>query len=142
MVDMDVSRSEIWGLRRYELAAWTTFVFLLGATPLLTHRSWSWSWSATADVRVQPLTAPPLVGQTQAQQIGPGGSWRLDINTAGEAELELLPGIGAGRARAIVRERERRGTFHSVWELTEVPGITKALVQRLEPLLKAGPAHP
>ena len=139
MVDMDVSRSEIWSLRRYELAAWTLFVFVLGATPLLMHRSWS--SGATADVRVQPLTGG-FQTQAQTEKIQTGGSWRLDINTAGEAELELLPGIGAARARAIVRERERRGTFHSVWELTEVPGITKALVQRLEPLLKAGPAHP
>ena len=89
MLDMDASRSDLWSLRRYELAAWTLFVFVLGAAPLVSHRN----WNAAANVRIQPLTSGP---SPQTQQVGAGGSWRLDINTAGEADLELLPGIGAG----------------------------------------------
>lgn len=46
----------------------------------------------------------------------------IDANQADAATLETLPGIGPGRALAIVTERER-GRFRSVAELTRVPGI-------------------
>ena len=67
---------------------------------------------------------------------------RLDLNTATCGELELLPGIGRRRAEAIVAERNRRGAFETVWQLSEVPGLTPALVRRLEPLLRIGPPGP
>lgn len=136
MLDVDVSHSEMWSLRRYELAAWTLFVFLIGVLPLAARRNVN-ATGAVAEVRVQPLNADPR--RTPAQPATVESAWRLDVNTATEAELELLPGIGPGRARAILKERQKRGAFHTIWELTEVPGVTKALLQRLEPLLRAAP---
>jgi competence ComEA-like helix-hairpin-helix protein len=130
MLDVDVSYSEMWALRRSELAAWTVFVLVVGLVPLIGRRS-----SATAaEIRVQAVAELKRADAGGVQ----GSSWRLDVNTATEPELELLPGIGIGRARAILKEREKRGAFHTIWELTEVPGVTKALIQRLEPLLRAG----
>jgi competence protein ComEA len=136
MLDVDVSHSEMWSLRRYELAAWTLFVFLIGMVPLVARRNVS-SAGAVSEVRVQTLNANGR--RAPAQTAITESSWRLDVNAATESELELLPGIGSGRARAILKERQKRGAFHTIWELTEVPGVTKALVQRLEPLLRASP---
>lgn len=69
-------------------------------------------------------------------------SGRLDLNTASESELLLLPGIGPRRAQTILQERTRRGAFRSVQDLCELPGFTKTLVQRLSSLLRAGPSTP
>ena len=47
----------------------------------------------------------------------------VNVNTATQAELETLPGIGPALATAILDERDRRGGFGSVNELREVRGI-------------------
>ncbi len=47
----------------------------------------------------------------------------MSLNSATQAELEGLPGIGPTLAEAIITERERRGGFRSVNELRDVRGI-------------------
>ncbi len=47
----------------------------------------------------------------------------VDINTAGVAELEQLPGIGPTLARRIVDDRERHGPFATPEALARVEGI-------------------
>ncbi|MDE0357871.1 MAG: helix-hairpin-helix domain-containing protein [Gammaproteobacteria bacterium] len=60
---------------------------------------------------------------------------RLDPNTAGEEELDRLPGIGPAAARAIVESRIAEGPFGDVGALTRVRGIGPATVERLAPHL-------
>ncbi|MCF6507637.1 competence protein ComEA [Blastococcus sp. MG754426] len=64
----------------------------------------------------------------------PGG--RLDLNTAGVAELDALPGIGPVLAQRIVDHRSRVGAFGSVEELDEVPGIGPAKAAELADLVQ------
>ena len=52
---------------------------------------------------------------------------RLDLNAAGEKELEALPGVGPVRARAILEYRVRCGPFESEYELLAVPGLPAAV---------------
>ena len=59
----------------------------------------------------------------------------LDLNTATEAQLRTLPGIGEVLARRIVDYREMNGPFASVEELTAVEGIGNALLYRLRELV-------
>jgi len=66
----------------------------------------------------------------------PSGSVRVSLNTATVAQLDSLPGIGAKRAGAIVRDRDRNGPFPSVEALTRVPGIKPALVARVRQRLQ------
>jgi competence protein ComEA len=47
----------------------------------------------------------------------------VNVNSASEAQLEALPGIGPTLAAAIVQERERNGPFRSADDLTRVHGI-------------------
>ncbi len=52
----------------------------------------------------------------------------VNINTATEAELETLNGIGPAKAKAIVDYRKKQGGFKSIDELENVEGIgTKTL---------------
>lgn len=55
---------------------------------------------------------------------GAGASGALvNINTAGPAELESLPGVGPALAGRIIAWREQNGQFRSVDELLAVSGI-------------------
>ncbi|MEZ4281028.1 MAG: tRNA (adenosine(37)-N6)-threonylcarbamoyltransferase complex ATPase subunit type 1 TsaE [Myxococcota bacterium] len=59
---------------------------------------------------------------------------RIDPNAAPQALLENLPGIGPGRARAILEARGRR-PFDSVREIERVPGIGPRTREKLDPFL-------
>ncbi len=64
---------------------------------------------------------PATPGGTGAGTADPSGL--VSLNSATQAELEALPGIGPTLAQAIIAERERRGGFRSVNELRDVRGI-------------------
>ena len=63
---------------------------------------------------------------------GSGSPVPTDLNTAGIAELDALPGIGPAKARAIVRYREEHGRFTAVEGLAEVPGLSRAALAGLK----------
>jgi competence protein ComEA len=52
----------------------------------------------------------------------------VNINTATQAELESLPGIGTSRAQDIIAFREANGLFQTVDDLDLVPGIGPATI--------------
>ncbi len=58
----------------------------------------------------------------------------VNLNTASEAELERLPGIGKKTARAIVAHRAKH-PFRTIQELTRVKGIGVKSFRKLEPHL-------
>jgi competence protein ComEA len=64
----------------------------------------------------------------------PGGL--VDLNTAGVAELDALPGIGPVLAQRIVDHRSREGAFRSVDQLDDVPGIGPAIAAELAELVR------
>jgi competence protein ComEA len=68
--------------------------------------------------------------------------WPIPLDTATAADLEALPGIGPARALAIAEERARGGPFEAVSALERVPGLGRATVERLAPLVVAGAADP
>jgi competence protein ComEA len=57
----------------------------------------------------------------------------VNLNTATQEELQLLPGIGEARARAVIEARKRRGGFQKVEDLLEVKGIGEAGLEKLRP---------
>lgn len=63
---------------------------------------------------------------------------RLDINSADEEQLVVLPGIGPSKASAIVQWRESNGPFESVDQLTCVRGIGPKTLEGLRPYVCAG----
>ena len=65
---------------------------------------------------------------------GSGGGL-VDLNAAGVAELDALPGIGPVLAQRIVDHRSEQGPFRSVEELDDVPGIGPAIAAELAELV-------
>ena len=62
----------------------------------------------------------------------------LDLNVSTEEELDLLPGIGPSKAKAIVEYRKASGGFNDVEELLNVKGIGAKTLDKLKPLIKVG----
>jgi len=77
------------------------------------------------------LAAPPTLAAGET-----GLSGVVNINTATAEELQLLPGIGEARARAVIELRKRNGGFKSVDELTQVKGIGETALERLRPYVR------
>jgi competence protein ComEA len=88
---------------------------------------------------VRPLVAAAfalavaLGGATGALAEEPAARGVVNLNTASVEELQLLPGVGEARARAIVEMRTKKGGFKSVDELVEVKGIGPEGLEKLRP---------
>ena len=64
----------------------------------------------------------------------------ININTASQAELESLPGIGEVRATAILRSRTTDGPFADIEELlTRNLGIPESVYEKIASLITVGP---
>jgi competence protein ComEA len=84
----------------------------------------------------------PRKGSTPRRQpsgvvspVSPAGSPLVNINTASLAELDALPGVGPSTAKAILETREKRGSFSSVDDLLDVPGIGPAKLAQIRDLV-------
>jgi competence protein ComEC len=64
----------------------------------------------------------------------------VDINSAGKAELQSLPGVGQSTAEAILCYRETISEFLSADELIFVPGIGPATLEAIRPFVSVLPA--
>jgi competence protein ComEA len=62
---------------------------------------------------------------------------KLDVNTATQAQLEEIPGVGPSLARAILDERAKRGRFARFDDLDDVPGIGPKTLGKLAPFVDA-----
>lgn len=73
---------------------------------------------------------------TTAAETGTSGATGLvNVNSATNAELETLPGIGEVIAQAIVDHRTENGPFTSVEQLVDVSGIGDATLENIRELV-------
>ncbi|MDQ1518400.1 MAG: competence protein ComEA [Actinomycetota bacterium] len=80
-----------------------------------------------------PPAAGIAIGDGSAGEgSGPEPTEPVDLNAAGLAALDSLPGIGPATARAILEERARRGGFRSTRDLLRVAGIGEGRFARLK----------
>ena len=56
---------------------------------------------------------------------------RIDLNRAEVWLLDALPGIGPGRAQAIIDYRSQNGPFHRVEDLLNVEGIGESTLDKM-----------
>jgi len=68
-------------------------------------------------IEIQQKQCPPTVK----------ADGKVNLNTATQAELEALPGVGAGLAKRMIQARP----FSSIEDLDRVPGVGKKLMERL-----------
>ena len=73
------------------------------------------------------------VQHTAAATTAPSGSV-VNVNEATPEQLEMLPGIGPSRAKAIADHRKAH-PFRRVEELTRIKGIGKKTFARLKPMI-------
>jgi competence protein ComEA len=59
----------------------------------------------------------------------------VNLNTATQAQLETLPGIGAKAAERILEYRQKNGNFKKVEDLMNVKGIGEKAFLKLKPLI-------
>jgi competence protein ComEA len=85
-------------------------------------------WAAPAGVR--------------ALEPGQGIDYRVDLNRADVAELDLLPGIGPAKAARIVEYRKAHGPFQGAAGLAKVGGISRQCIAKLRGLVAPDDAPP
>lgn len=79
---------------------------------------------------------PPEMPEQGAGDGGTSGDGTVNINTADIAGLCELPGIGEGRAKAIIEYRERQGGFQKKEDIMQVSGIGEKMYARMEEYLR------
>lgn len=95
-------------------------------------------WGALAlCLAIHALALPAAALAQAAAKPAATSSARLDgvvnVNQASSSELELLPGVGPARAKAIVDYRNTNGAFERIDDLLRVSGIGKRALERLRP---------
>lgn len=87
------------------------------------------------------VTVPSQGGQGMSSSGGAAGSSgggaaaRVNLNSATEADLDALPGIGPALAQRIIAFRVERGGFRSVKDLAKVSGIGPRKYEQLAALV-------
>ncbi len=85
------------------------------------------------------ITLPPSSSSSE-KNITPGAkstrpAGKININTAGQPDLESLPGIGPVLASRILDYRAKNGPFKSLDDLRKVPGLNKSTVEKIKDLV-------
>ena len=57
---------------------------------------------------------------------------KVNINTADEAGLMTIPGIGESRAQAIIAYREENGKFESIEDIMKIDGIKEKMFDKIK----------
>lgn len=86
-----------------------------------------------AEPELVPSIRPSPAPVTGGVVTPPAEATLVDLNRAGLAELETLPGVGPATAQAIIDTRDRRGPYYTIDDLLEVDGIGPAKLEELRP---------
>lgn len=87
-------------------------------------------------LRLGEVAPPPVAGPSATSGGADAPAGPLDLNTADEAALDGLPGIGPATAAAIVAHRAQIGRFTSVDQLLDVRGIGEAKLDAIRDLVR------
>ncbi|MDE5933913.1 MAG: helix-hairpin-helix domain-containing protein [Lachnospiraceae bacterium] len=73
----------------------------------------------------------PETADTADKTSGSAGGF-VNINTATESELSAIPGIGAGKAAAIIQNRQENRRFASIEDIMKVSGIKEGTFEKIK----------
>jgi competence protein ComEA len=102
-----------------------------------------------APLLTQPLSNPPSLPAEEPKHSTPppigvqataptAEEPVIDINKADAATLDLLPGIGAKKADAIIAYREEHGPFQRIEDIKNVKGIGEKMFAKMKDRLSVG----
>lgn len=60
------------------------------------------------------------------------GNEKVSVNKAGLADLQSIPGVGPGMAKRIIDYRLAHGTFGSIEDLKDIPGMGEKKFEKLK----------
>lgn len=81
------------------------------------------------------LEVPTLEEAKERELLSSGQEGLVNINTADAERLCDLPGVGEGRAKAIVEYRQKQGGFQKKEDIMQVSGIGEKMYERMEAYL-------
>jgi competence protein ComEA len=102
---------------------WGRFVLLATCVASLSHGPAAWGQATSGAEPGAPVKSVAVV------TVVPGA--KVNLNSADEAALTALKGIGKVKAKAILDYRQNNGPFKTVDELTKVKGIGEKTVANL-----------
>ncbi len=91
---------------------------------------------ATTLAVVAPAGRASIGEQQSSTQQAPA----LNLNSATQADLEKLPGVGPATAKQILEYRQKNNGFKKVEELMNIKGIGEKSFLKLKPLVTVAPA--
>lgn len=89
------------------------------------------TYPAGTAVVTQSSAMPSAGTMNSSQQAGT----KVNINTADQAQLESLPGIGPAYAQRIIQYREINGSFKTIADIKQVSGIGDKRFEQLKDLI-------
>jgi len=112
---------------------------LAGVALLAAAMGGSWTTASAAPpspVVTSPPTAPAMPAAPVAKKSAHKElSGKLNLNTASEEQLMLLPSVGPSKAERVVAWRKKNGGFKRTADLRRVKGFGYKTFKRLEPFL-------
>jgi competence protein ComEA len=91
----------------------------------------STAFSATKDIPVTTPAVPAAVPAVPTAAI----TDKININTADEAALVKIKGVGKKKAEAIVAYRKDHGNFASVEDLRKIKGFGPKVFEKIKPFI-------
>ena len=114
-------------------AARRAVVPVLALTALVLAMGGTWRFASDAHASPAAALRPadlPLARPAKKEVTG-----KLNLNTATEEQLMLLPSIGPAKAERILAWRKKNGSFRRTADLRRVKGFGYKTFKRLEPYL-------
>ena len=92
-----------------------------------------------AAAALQDKASPaPASKSARASKAAPLPTSPININTANQAQLESLPGVGPKAAQRILEYRKQNGNFKKIEDLMNVKGFGEKTFLKLKPMLTVG----
>ena len=89
------------------------------------------NWDATALSEKDLVTEPQGKDAAKETLVEDKGK-KVNIKTAGKAELMTLKGIGEKKAELIIRDRQERGAFRRIEDIMRIKGIKSKAFQKIK----------